>query len=286
MILARLSSIGVSDLVKRYCREWSLTVDGEPMRGYVSLAIPVRTADGESAVLKVPQPSRMDDDERDEALALRTWAGDGAVRLLGCSADERVLLLEKLVPGHSLHGEPIDSAVEIGGALLRRLAVPAPPGLKVTLATSATVLADRLSERWRRHGEPFPSATLDRALGHCAELGPSAANLLVNYDQHFENVLAAQREPWLVIDPTVLAGDIEFGVLPLLWNRADEFGDSPDGMLRRFDTIVAAAGLDRERALGWTLVRAVDGWLWSLDVDPDHAQARWCPVIVERMMRS
>ena len=275
----------MTDLVQRYCREWSLEIDGDPMRGYVSLAIPVRTASGEAAVLKVPKQSEMDDGERGEALALRTWAGNGAVRLLDHSANERVLLLEKLVPGHSLRTEQIDSAVEIAGGLLRRLAVPAPAGLKVSLAESAATTLELLPGRWRRHGEPFPRAVLDRALACCAELGPTSADLLVNYDLHFENVLAARREQWLVIDPTVLAGDVEFGVLPLLWNRADEFG-GPDGAPRRFDAIVAAAGLDRDRALGWTLVRAVGEWLWSLDVDPDHEQARWCPLIVEGMMRS
>ena len=255
------------------------------MRGYVSLAIPVRTADGVDAVLKVPQKSHLDDDERHEVLALRTWAGEGAVRLLDHSADERVLLLEKLVPGHGLHHEPIDSAVAIAGALLRRLAVPAPAGLKVTLAASAATMLDRLPERWRRQGEPVPRAALDRALAYCAKLGPKADNLLVNYGQHFENVLAARREPWLVIDPTVLAGDVEFGALALVWNRADVV-DGPDGALRRLDAIVAAAELDRDRALGWTLVRAVDAWLWSLEVDPDHEQARWCPLIVEGIMGS
>ena len=234
----------------------------------------------------MPQQSEVDDDERDEALALRTWAGEGAVRLLNTSGDDRVLLLEKLVPGHSLQDQPIDAAVEVAGGLLRRLAVPAPPGLKVSLATRAKTMVTRLPERWRRHGEPFPRATLDRAIACCAELGPSAANLLVIYDQHFENVLAAHREPWLVIDPTVLAGDVEFGLLPLLWNRTGEFGNTPEGALRRFDAIVAAAELDRDRAWDWTLVRALDEWLWSLEFDPEHEQARWCPVIVEGMMSS
>ncbi|MGW4483521.1 aminoglycoside phosphotransferase family protein [Amycolatopsis sp. NPDC004368] len=44
----------------------------------------------------------------------------------------------------------------------------------------------------------------------------------VNEDLHYENVLAGQREPWLVIDPKPIAGDLEYGVFSLLWNRFDE----------------------------------------------------------------
>jgi streptomycin 6-kinase len=268
---------GLPELVERHCAEWALEIDGVPLHGYVSLVIPVRAADGEPAVLKL---SQVDDEERDEVVALRTWAGDGAVRLLANSPDELVLLLERLDPYRSLRTEPIGPAVEIAGGLLRRLAAPAPAGVKVTLASRAVTLLDRLPESWQRLGRPFPRKLLDLALDYCAQLGPRGANRLVDHDLHFENVLAARREPWLVIDPKVLAGDVEYGVLPLLWNRTDEF-DGPGAVGERFAAIVAAAGLDRDRAVGWTLVRAVEEWLWSLDVDPDHEQTNACPLIAE-----
>ncbi len=286
MITARCGAAGsawiaeLPELVERYRAGWSLDVDGAPLHGYVALVVPVRTADGTPAVLKL---SQVDDDEvRDEALALRIWAGRGAVRLLARSEEHGVLLLEKLDPHRSLRTEPIDEAVAVAGRLLRRLAVPAPAGLRIRLTDIARAMLDVLPERWQRLGRPFPRALLALAVDECADLGPRAGTLLVDVDLHFENVLAARREPWLVIDPKVLQGDVEFAVLALLWNRFDEIS-GPEGVCERFAAIVDAAELDADRARRWTLVRAVDAWLWSLDVDPGHGPARACPAIIDAL---
>jgi streptomycin 6-kinase len=76
-------------------------------------------------------------------------------------------------------------------------------------------------------------------------------------------VLAGERD-WLVIDPEVIRGDAEFGPAPLLlWRRLGEAG-GPAGLRRRFDALVDEAGFDAELARGWTLLRAVDYWLWGL----------------------
>ena len=40
--------------------------------------------------------------------------------------------------------------------------------------------------------------------------------MLVNQDLHADNVLAAEREPWLVIDPKPLTGEREFAVAPIV----------------------------------------------------------------------
>lgn len=88
-------------------------------------------------------------------------------------------------------------------------------------------------------------------------IAPGAGELLANRDMHYQNVLAGDREPWLVIDPKVMRGDAEFGLAPLLWRRLEEAG-GPAGLRRRFDALVGEAGLDAELARGWTLLRAVD----------------------------
>jgi streptomycin 6-kinase len=164
MVLARLSSIAVITVPARYAAMISARSGDVGRRWLAGL-------------------SQMDDEERDEPLALRTWAADGAVRLFAHSPDELVLLLEKLDPYRSLRTEPIGSAVEIAGGLLRRLAVPAPAGLKVTLVNRAVALVDLLASRWQRLGKAFPRKLLDLALDYCAELGPRAANLLVDHDR-------------------------------------------------------------------------------------------------------
>jgi streptomycin 6-kinase len=54
-----------------------------------------------------------------------------------------------------------------------------------------------------------------------------------------------------------LSGDLEWGVLPLFWNRFTE-----STLDERFALIVASQELDAEKARAWTLVRAVQNWIW------------------------
>ena len=65
-------------IVADLCQQWQLAIDGAPMHGYLGVVVPVRRG-GEACVLKV---SWLDESNADEALALTTWNGEGAVRLL------------------------------------------------------------------------------------------------------------------------------------------------------------------------------------------------------------
>lgn len=252
-------------LVRHHCARWSLTLDGDPLHGYVALVVPVRTAEGTPAMLKLSWPE--DEESADEPIALAAWQGGGAVLLLDRDDENGVLLLERLDPAHSLDAEPIDEAVTIAAGLLRRLVVPAPP-LRQHIRDLAEWWTEDLPAENKQFGEPVPAALLDTVVGYCRELGPNAADLLVNRDLHYQNVLRGQREPWLLIDPKPVAGDPEFGVIPLLWNRFEDIeasgADLAAGVRARFAAIVEAAELDAELARRWTLVRAVDNWLWEL----------------------
>jgi streptomycin 6-kinase len=244
-------------LAARYCREWNVRLDGDLMHGYVGVVAPAVRADGTPVALKL---SWLDTESRGEPLALSTWNGQGAVRLLESDPARGAMLLERLDSGRTLRDEPIDYAIEVAGGLMRRLAVPAPPALGRDLRTEAAGLIDALPRRWRESGQPFPRYLVDAAVDVCRKFGPISGDLLVNEDLHYENVLAGTREPWLVIDPKPLAGDLEFGVPALMWNRAEE--STPDA---RFAAIVAAAGLDAELAVAWALVRAVQNWIWAIE---------------------
>ena len=98
--------------------------------------------------------------------------------------------------------------------------------------------------------------------------------VLLHQDLHGHNVLAAEREPWLVIDPKPLVGEREFAVAPIV--RSLELGERRRDVLHRFDRLTAELGLDRERARGWTIAQTV---AWTPEADADaawHFQlARW-----------
>jgi streptomycin 6-kinase len=247
---------GLPAKVARLGERWGLRVDGTPLAGSVALVVPV-TREGEPLMLKLAWPH---EEAQYEALALSIWDGRGAVRLV--EHDRWALLLERADHTHTLRSAPIAEAVKVAGRLLDELAVPAPAVLR-RLSDIAARLVHELPRENAQAGNPVPRRQLHAAIGYCAELGPAARSLLVNEDLHYDNVLRARRAPWLVIDPKPVAGDPEYGVIPLLWNRFRELqGDR--AIRARLDALVEVGELDADRALGWTLVRAVDGWLWSL----------------------
>jgi streptomycin 6-kinase len=173
--------------------------------------------------------------------------------------------------------------VPVAGRLLRRLAVPVPgewqarpvPGLRQW----ALDLAAELPRLWSATGRPFPRRLLDAAVELATALAPRAGGLLANRDMHYQNVLAGEREQWLVIDPKAIRGDAEFGLAPLLWRRLGEAGGAA-GLRRRFDALMAEAGFDAELARGWTLLRAVDYWLWGLHQGLAEDPAR-CAIVID-----
>ncbi|MFD0364155.1 aminoglycoside phosphotransferase family protein [Nocardia sp. GCM10030253] len=249
-----------------YADRWQVRIVGEPMHGYAGLVLPVLRDDGEPAVLKL---SYLNPETRDEPVALAAWQGQGAALLLDSDPEHGVLLLERLDPSRSLETEPIEEAVHIIATLLRKLAIPAPPGMSRDLRRESERWAAELPKDWERLGSPFPRKMLDAAVEVCRELGPTADRLLVNEDLHFENVLGGFREPWQVIDPQPLIGDLEFTMLSLLWNRRTE-----SVLDDRFAAIVDIAGLDADRARAWTLVLAARNWLWFVE-DEDTEDFGW-----------
>jgi streptomycin 6-kinase len=262
---ARLWLARLPELVGELCVRWGLRVAGDPMHGYLALVVPVLHDDARYA-LKV---SWIDGETASEAAALALWNGDGAVRLVDADGAAGALLLEWLDPLRSLKEADLSVAVPVAGRLLRRLAVPTPaqwpaspvPGLR----RWALDLAAELPGRWRDTGRPFPERRLDAVAELATALAPRPGGLLANRDMHYQNVLAGEREPWLVIDPKLVRGDAEFGLAPLLWRRLGEAG-GPAGLRHRFDALVDEAGLDVELARGWTLLRAVDYQLWGLNL--------------------
>lgn len=84
--------------------------------------------------------------------------------------------------------------------------------------------------------------------------GDTDRHVMLCTDLHAGNVLAAEREPWLVIDPKPYVGDPTYDVLQHLLNCRDRLRANPVGMARRMSDL---AGLDPDRVQLWLFARCV-----------------------------
>jgi streptomycin 6-kinase len=245
---------------------WALRLDGPPRHGMGALVLPVIHPDGTPAALKL-QP--VNEENVSEPVGLRVWNGDGVVRLLEHDPDTGSMLLERLDGGRSLSTVHDDiAALQILAELMARLvAVPAPPGLR-HLSDIAAAMLDEVPIAVTALGDPAERRLVRTCASAVAELISEPGDRLLHWDLHYDNILAGQREPWLVIDPKPLAGDPSFELLPALDNRWDEVvatGDVARAVLRRFDLLTEVVGLDRQRATGWTLGRVLQNALWDIE---------------------
>jgi len=251
-------------LVDRLREKWGIAELGRRYRGGShSLTAAVTLADGMPAVIKVPM---VDPENRLEAEALRLYAGVGAVELLGYDPESGAMLLEEARPGRLLEDHPDRlEAIDIGCALLRRVRRPAPQGHRFTLVTDAAAAwSHSLGNRAPGlHGEARGLA--EEAAAAALELSRASGPLtLVNRDAHFGNILAAQREPWLLIDPKPLAGDPAFDAGYLLdWLIADD--PTPTNADATARQVASALEARHEHVLAWGLVRAMDNLICALD---------------------
>jgi streptomycin 6-kinase len=247
----------VHDLVAECAEEWGLQLGEAYEPGAAGHVVRAELPDGTPAVLKLNWPHREAEQEAD---ALERWDGDGGVRLYARDDARHALLLERCEPGTVLAES--DDSLGVFLELLPRL-WKSGEGF-FTLAEEA--------ELWLEHDLPQArdAGMRDAAVSYLEELVPTQGEqVLVHQDLHGENVLAAQREPWLAIDPKPLAAEREFALAPVV--RSFELGHSRREALRRLDRLSAELGLDRERARGWTIAQTV-AWSGGSDYIEMHME--------------
>ena len=253
-------------LVESCAERWSLDL-GDPWTNSVASLTMAARRGGERLVLKIQFPDR---EGRHEAEALRRWNGDGAVRLVDNDPDVRALLLERCEPGTPLSAEEPDVALDVVIGLLPRLWIPAGAPFR-PLAEEGADLTVELLEHWQRTGRTVDERLIRAAIEAFDYLAATQGEqVLVSQDMHADNVLSADREPWLAIDPKPLAGEREFGVAAIV--RGHELGHSRQAIVRRLDRVSGELGLDRERVRLWTMAHTV-AWGFDDQPEPGHIEA-------------
>nr|WP_194737416.1 aminoglycoside phosphotransferase family protein [Actinomadura sp. RB99] len=248
-------------IVKELLDRWDCVPDGDVMHGGVGIIVPVRRG-GEPAVVKVSFPHPGNVHEPD---AFAVWGGRGAV-LLHERDDERfAMLLERARTDSLAQVEDVDEMVRVAGRLSRRLGVPAPPGLP-WLRDRADAWEEQLRKDARELVHGLPPRVLDAALATVRELGRVQPDTLVHGDLHARNILRADREPWLAVDPKGYAGDRAYdagALLKALLLRLIEADDLGKALHRAMDVFAEAAELDRGRVQRWAQLHAVQGAFWA-----------------------
>jgi streptomycin 6-kinase len=241
------------------------------MHGYCSLVAPVRTVSGGPAVVKLTFDG--DEESQHEHLALQHWAGRGTVRLLRAYPHRRALLLERL------HQETLADlwdleACEVVAGLYGRIHVPALPQLQ-PLTAYVDRWADDLAALPRNAALPRRLVEQAVSLARDFVADPASVGTMIHGDLHYTNVLAGDREPWLVIDPKPMSGDPHYELAPMLWNRFEELPAGAgvrDGVRARFHALVDHAGLDEHRARDWVVVRMLVNAAYRLEDPAERAR--------------
>ncbi|MCK4978591.1 MAG: hypothetical protein KAS36_16775, partial [Anaerolineales bacterium] len=97
--------------------------------------------------------------------------------------------------------------------------------------------------------------------------------VLLHGDLHHWNILSAQRQPWLAIDPKGVIGEPAYEIGAWLRNPfpyilAEQYPDRL--ILRRAEQLSEELGFDRKRLLAWGLAQAILAAWWSyIDTQDD-----------------
>jgi len=249
---------------------WSMTVQRPFEHLSYNYVAPAIRSDGAPAILKMSVPNI---ELETEIEALRLFDGQGIVRLLDADPERGLLLLEHLKPGTPLSDLDDDSkATSIAVRVMSQIWRPAPQEHKFPAVSDWASGLTKLRQRYDGGTGPLPRGLVEEAESRFAELINSMGpQVLLHGDLHHDNILAAERQPWLAIDPKGVVGEPAYEVGALLRNIAPQFAADAHATIlrRRVYQLAEELGFDRERLRGWGLAQAVLSAWWSLE---DHGQ--------------
>ena len=218
-------SARVSGLVAALMAEGRLPATGPAAERGPARVQPVVTDDGIEATLEVaPQ----DPDRAGSVVALQTWGGKGAARLLTADPRRGAVLLERLGDAALTVLPPLDGCTVVTG-LYPELHVPATAALP-QLAPFVAARLDGVAGLGR--DVPLPGRFARQALAAGRSLLADMPRTVVHGDLTYDTVVAGGRRPWLASDLTA-------------------------GILDRFWAIVDGTGWDERRVRDWVVVRSV-----------------------------
>jgi streptomycin 6-kinase len=257
---------GLPGLLGRLEKEWSVQIGQHfPVLSYNFVA-PAITSRGDPAVVKVALP--LNDAEVFGEIKYLQWSdGKACPRLLEISTECRAILIERAVPGRTLRelfkgreDDALQILCDVLPLTLRR--VPQGP-------SGFILLDDWFAGLNGAAGTAFPSSHAERAARYYRELsGDKDRIYLLHGDLHHENILSAEREPFLAIDPKGIVGHFGYEIAVFLNNHLWWVVEKP-GALASLDLAVSLYakefGIPERDLRKWAFCQMVLSTWWSFD---------------------
>ncbi len=226
---------------------------------------PCKFSDDKEVVLKIALPLN-NPEIFNEAKYLQIQNGKGAVKVLNFDKNSRAILLEKLSPGKHLK-EIFDrnesQTIEIAIGLIKKLQCKPP-------ANSEFILLENWFENFfnRAENTKFPEDYLKPTKEIFSAFNNSSQKFLLHGDLHHENILSAEREPFLVIDPKGLIGEIGYEIAVFLNNHLwwlyteNNYKEKLDYAVKRFSRAFDISQTDLKK---WAFAQIVLSAWWTFE---------------------
>ena len=259
---------GLSYLIQQIENEWSVKV-GEPfVAGEFNFVAPAMSSRHGSVVIKIAPPFP-DGEFFSELAYLKHQNGRGCVGVVAENRQLRAMMLERAVPGKNLaeefagrESESLLPALEC----LHRIDCDLPDG------STEVIYLDRWFDGLRRYTESeFPGVYAKKALRFYEKLSAKSERKYIHGDFHPGNLVTAERESYLAIDPKGIVGFVGYDIAVFLNNyyrwqeKHDDIGDRLDNAVGFFADAFRMSKLDIR---SWCYAVAVLGAWWTFDEMP------------------
>ena len=254
-------------LLKEISERWSLTLLPPFDNLSYNYVAPVIRKDGTQAVLKLGVPNK---ELITEIEALHLMHGRGTVQLFESDHELGALLLERLIPGRPVYELADDeAATSIAVQWMEHGWEPVPEGHPFPTVSDWAKGFQRLRSEFEGATGPFPEDLVFKAERVFQDLlGSMSDPVLLHGDLHHWNILSAEREPWLAIDPKGVVGEPAYEVGAWLRNPFPHLlglDDLQTMIERRVSQFSEGLGFGEERMVKWGFTQAVLAGWWSYE---------------------
>jgi streptomycin 6-kinase len=256
------------NLVHFYEQQWQLTCS-EPFPLSYNYVLPGVTLEGNSVVLKISFPNNREFEN--ELAALRIYDGDGSIKIIKEDRANKVVLLERAVPGKRIGDlEPDTTQISVVCEVVRKIHKPwtAPNDQSFPTLVDWGKAFARYRKKYEIASGPIPTRMFEEAEDLFTQYANNnSPQYLLHGDLHNDNILLSERG-WLAIDPKGVIGNQEFEIGTYLRNPLTDLPQNSHHkqvVANRIQQFSDELGLDPKNVLRWTFANAIVSLLWCLE---------------------